>query len=454
MPKKTLIKSTSGIRGIVGSGLDAEIAENYARAFGAFVKKGKVVVGRDTRKSGDMLKRAVLKGLKAVGVDVIYLGIVPTPTVEIAVKELKAAAGICITASHNPAQWNALKFFNDRGEFITPKQFEQIESLYREPSFNHAFSKKTGNVKTQKGWIEKHIRKTLALKAINRAAIKTCKFKIVVDAINGAGSTALPQLLTKLGASVIKINCKPNGNFVHEPEPIPKNLKQLSAAVKKHKADFGLACDPDADRLAIVNEKGQAIGEELTLAIAVREALRTHKKSPVVTNVSTSKVTTDEAVRAGCKFYLSRVGESNVVQLMHLKNAAIGGEGNGGVIYPPFHAGRDSLVAAALVLSCLAREKLKMSVLGETFNKYYTIKSKATIKPDFSKRLAGFENEAKDLVKNPQFNHLDGLRVDFPGGWILIRQSNTEPIFRVMVESNNKSFSESLSKKVVDYFNK
>ncbi|HEX2897546.1 MAG TPA: phosphoglucosamine mutase [candidate division Zixibacteria bacterium] len=447
----TLIKSTSGIRVIVGDGLDSTIAENYARAFGTSIKKGKVVIGRDTRKSGDMLKRAVLKGLTSVGIDFIYIGIVPTPTVEIAVKQLKAAAGICITASHNPGQWNALKFFNNKGEFITPAEFDAIERIYSDKTIAVSPMRKKGKVKTQSGWVEKHVRKTLALKALDKDSIKKRKLKIIIDAINGAGSVALPLLLKKLGTKHIKMNCKSNGNFVHDPEPTPKNLVQLCENVRRHKADLGLACDPDADRLAIVDENGIPLGEELTLAIAVREVLR-KKKGPVVINLSTSKVSGDEAVKAGVPLYYSKVGESNVVQMMHEKKAVIGGEGNGGVIYPAFHAGRDALVAAALVLSAFSRAKTSMSAFAETFTKYYTIKSKAELKEGFPARLNQFETDVKTFVTNPSFNNIDGLRIDFPEGWILIRKSNTEPIFRVMVETNRQDLSESLSNKVMEYF--
>lgn len=447
----TLIKSTSGIRGIVGDGIDAGIAENYGKAFGTFVKKGKIVVGRDSRRSGEMLRKAVLKGLSSVGIDVIYLGIVPTPTVEIAVKELKAAAGICITASHNPGEWNALKFFNKKGEFVTSDEFDQIENIYSNKSYEFKRSKKPGKMRQQSGWIEKHIRKTLALKVINKPAIKKRKLKLVVDAINGAGSLALPLLLTKLGVKVIKINCKPNGDFVHDPEPVPKNLIQLGETVVKHKADFGLACDPDADRLAIVDENGVPLGEELTLAIAVREVLR-HKKGPVVINLSTSKVTADEAIKAGAPLHYSKVGESNVVEVMRQKKGVIGGEGNGGVIYPSFHSGRDALVAAALVSAAFSRQNSAMSRFAETFSKYYTIKAKAALPPNFIGRLEKFETEVKTFISNPTLNDIDGLRVDFPEGWILIRKSNTERIFRVMVETNQKNLSENLSKKVMEYF--
>jgi len=340
-----LIKSSSGVRGIVGSGLDPAVVTKFAAAFGTFLKKGKVVVGRDSRPSGEMLKSAVISGLQSTGINVIDIGIVPTPTVEIAIKELKAVGGICITASHNPAIWNALKFFNRRGEFATPAQFDNIEKLYESHRFSFVPFNKIGNVETQTDWILKHIKKTLALKAVRKSAIAGRKLKIVVDAINGAGSYALPLLLKKLGAKVFCINCSGDGNFVHEPEPVPKNLKQLAREVLKRKADIGLATDPDADRLAIVDEKGRPIGEELTLALAVREITK-HFKGSTVINVSTSRVTADEASKSGSIVYYSKVGESNVVQMMRDKKSVIGGEGNGGVIYPTFHAGRDALAAA------------------------------------------------------------------------------------------------------------
>ena len=451
MPEKTLIISTSGVRGIVGSGLDPAVATNFAAAFGTFLKRGTVVVGRDSRPSGEMLLEAVILGLKTTGINVIDIGVVPTPTVEIAVKELKAAGGICITASHNPAIWNALKFFNRRGEFATPEQFDKIEKLYNSQDFSFVPFNKIGKIETQKNWVEKHIKKTLALKAVRNSDIAKRKFKIVVDAINGAGSTALPDLLRKLGAKVFCINCNGDGNFVHGAEPVPKNLKQLEREVLKRAADIGLATDPDADRLALVDERGKAIGEELTLAIAVREITRRFK-GPIVINISTSKVTADEAAKSGSKIYYSKVGEANVVQMIQKKKAVIGGEGNGGVIYPRFHAGRDALVAAALVLSCLAEEKRKVSDLVGTLSHYYTIKTKAKCSAGFNKYLKSFENELDKFVADPRISKLDGLRVDFGEGWFLVRKSKTEPIFRLMVETNSAKFSRELSRKVMNYF--
>ncbi|MFC1475241.1 phosphoglucosamine mutase, partial [Candidatus Zixiibacteriota bacterium] len=262
-----LVKSTSGIRGIIGSGLTPTLVSDYAAAFGTLLKSGKVVVGRDSRPSGEIFLPQVISALRAVGIDVIDIGVVPTPTVEIAVKKLKAAGGICITASHNPSEWNALKFFNRIGEFITPTEYEKLDKIYNSQKFTYKNHKQLGKIKYEDHWITEHIKRTLALKTVNVKAINKAKFKVVVDAINGAGSNALPQLLKKLGVKVIEINCEGDGNFVHEPEPVAKNLSQLCKAVKKYKADLGMACDPDADRLALVDENAQPIGEELTLTI-------------------------------------------------------------------------------------------------------------------------------------------------------------------------------------------
>ncbi len=453
MAKKTLVASTSGVRGIIGPGLTPVLATKYAAAFGSMLKSGTVVIGRDSRPTGDIIMRSAISGLAAVGIDVVDIGIVPTPTVEIAVKELKAKGGICITASHNPAPWNALKFFNDRGEFITPAQYDKLNDIYTNEKFAFKRHDKVGSIERQDVWIDKHIKKTLALKTVNKGAIKRRKFSVVVDAINGAGSHALPTLLKLLGAKVVEINCDGDGNFVHEPEPVPKNLAQLGKAVRKHKADLGMACDPDADRLALVDATGEPIGEELTLAIAVRHIL-SKQKGPTVLNLSTSKATVDTAEAAGSKVYLSKVGESNVVEMMRKKKAVIGGEGNGGVIYPSFHAGRDSLVAAALTLSCLAEEKLSLKEMAETLPAYYAIKSKATLPDDFSKRLARFEKDAAEIFGRFTVDRRDGLRFDFDGGWAQIRSSNTEPIYRLIVETDDRRQTDRLNQMIRRFFSK
>ncbi len=451
MSKKVLIKSISGIRGIVGNGLDPEIIVKYAAAFGTFLKKGKVVIGQDSRPSGEMVKNAVKSGLVSTGIDVVDIGIVPTPTVEVAVKDLKAVGGICITASHNSTQWNALKFFNKTGEFITPAEYKKLNSIFESENFLYIPVTELGQISYQDNWIDIHIKKVFKLRTISVPKIRRKKFKIVVDAINGAGSIALPLLLERMGIKVIKLNCNNDGNFVHGPEPVAKNLTQLSKAVKKHKADIGMACDPDADRLALVDENGMPIGEELTLTIAVKHVLKKSRKN-VVINLSTSKTTADIAKQSNRKIYYSKVGESNVVQMMRAKKAGIGGEGNGGVIYPECHAGRDALVGAALVLSCLAEEKLTLSSLVETFPKYYNIKTKAPLKANFKTKLKNFEKEAFKLLGKVKIDRRDGLRFDFKEGWLQIRSSNTEPIFRLIVETSDKKLTDSLLNKVKKYF--
>ncbi|HPC12000.1 MAG TPA: phosphoglucosamine mutase, partial [candidate division Zixibacteria bacterium] len=361
------------------------------------------------------------------------------------------AGGICITASHNPSPWNALKFFNRTGEFITPAQFRELDELFRSGRFGYRPYDRLGSIDRQEGWIDWHIQKTLAVPFVNRAAVRRRKFRVVVDAINGAGSTALPALLRKLGAGVVEVNCKGDGDFVHEPEPIPKNLRQLSLMVRKHKADIGMACDPDADRLALVDERGRPIGEELTLALSVQQVL-TRKKGPVVINLSTSKVTERVARDRGAAVYYAKVGEANVVELMRAKRALVGGEGNGGVILPSFHAGRDALMAAALVLSRLAEANVEFSSLADSLPTYYTRKDKGTVPADFSARLARFEREAPGLLGEFAIDRQDGLRVDFSGGWVQIRTSNTEPIFRLIVETESKDRTEHLADRVMGYF--
>jgi len=451
MAKKILVKSTSGVRGVIGNGLDPVLATQYGAAFGTFLKKGKVVVGRDSRPSGEMIVKAVIAGLVSVGMDVIDVGLVPTPTVEIAVKKLKAAGGICVTASHNPAPWNALKFFNKTGEFISPSEYKRLDRIFDSGKFAYAKVDDLGSMSEQSHWIDEHIRMTLRVKGVNKAAVKRRKFTVVVDAINGAGSSALPSLLERMGVQVFCINCDGNGKFVHEPEPIPANLGQLGRAVKRHKADLGLACDPDADRLALVDEKGRPIGEELTLAIGVKQVLK-KRKGPTVINLSTSKVTMDVAEAMGSKVFMSKVGEANVVQMMHAKKATIGGEGNGGVIYPAFHAGRDSLIAAALTLSCLAEEKLSLAGLVETLPTYYNIKTKAALPAGFKAKLSKFEKKAQSLLGKTKIDRRDGLRFDFPEGWLQIRSSNTEPIYRLIVETNNEKLTADLVRKVKKLF--
>ncbi len=453
MKKIQLVKSTSGVRGVLGNGLDMHMLAEYAAAFGTLLGKGKVVVGRDSRPSGAIINPIIISVLQSVGLDVVDVGIVPTPTVEIAVKKLKAVGGICITASHNPSEWNALKFFNKTGEFINPSEYKKLNKIFEAKKFSYAPHNKLGKLTEQDKWIDEHIKATLAQKVVNSQAVRKRKFRVVVDAVNGAGSVALPEMLEKLGVTVIKINCKGDGNFTHEPEPIAKNITQLCKAVKKHKADLGMACDPDADRLALVDNKGNAIGEELTLTIGVMAVLLKMKGATVI-NLSTSKVTEDIAKSLGSKVIYSKVGEANVVEMMKKKNGIIGGEGNGGVIFPSFHAGRDCLIAAALALTLLANRKTSLFDLVETFPKYYNIKDKAQLKDKakFLLKLKKFEKETATLLGKCKIDRRDGLRFDFAEGWLQLRTSNTEPIYRIITETNSQKLTARLTDTVKKYF--
>lgn len=442
--------STSGIRGVIGPGLDPIKIAGFTAAYGTVIKKGKVVVGRDSRVSGEMCKHAVISALVSVGIDVVDLGIVPTPTVEIAVTGLKAAGGICITASHNPSQWNALKFFNNKGEFIDKAFLDKLVKIHETKSYALKSYIKIGTVTEDFAWVDRHIKAVVGLPIINKPAIKRRKLKVVVDAVNGAGSDALPRLLEKLGVKVIRINCLGNGDFVHQPEPIPKNLTMLANAVKKHRADIGMACDPDADRLALIDEQAQAIGEELTLALAVKHVLA-KKRGQVVVNLSTSRVTEDVAAEAKAKTFYTPVGEANVVAGMRRHRAVIGGEGNGGVIYPAFHAGRDALLGAAITASLLAESGFTVSGLVGTLPKYYTIKQKAPLPQGYEQKVAKMEKAARKSFDNLQIDRRDGLRFDFSRGWFQIRKSNTEPIYRLIVETDSNKLSRLIRDEVMTF---
>ncbi|MEE9443530.1 MAG: phosphoglucosamine mutase [candidate division Zixibacteria bacterium] len=448
MKKAPLMKSTSGIRGIVGQSLTPFTIVKYVAAFGHFLKKGKVVVGRDSRPSGEHFSHLVCSTLAMAGCDVVDLGIVPTPTVELEVVHHKAAGGIAITASHNPAEWNALKFFNSLGEFITKAQYNRLETiLSSEKEIPLAAHDNIGTIVFDDGAIRRHISKVLKIKSVNPAKIKKARLKVVVDAINGAGSKALPALLEKLGVKVIRLNCKGDGDFFRKPEPVPESLSQLGKTVKKYKANMGLACDPDADRLALVDENGRPIGEELTLALAVAHYLR-KKRGPVAINLSTSLATADVARMMGSKVYLSPVGEANVIAEMRRRKAVIGGEGNGGVILPECHYGRDALVAAALTCSYLAESGKKLSELAGTIPNYQNIKKKAPLPGLFERKILRVEKEIRSSFGKLKVDRRDGLRFDLEGGWVHIRKSNTEPIYRLIAEARTPTLAQKLVKTV------
>jgi phosphomannomutase len=439
--------STSGIRGVVGAGLEPIMITKYAAAFGTYLGKGKVVVGRDSRPSGEIYKMAVIAGLRSVGLDVIDIDLAPTPTVEIAVKELKAIGGICITASHNPSEWNALKFFNKDGEFIDKKALDRVKNIFSSEKIAFKSFDKLGKLTIDSTWNNKHINHILKLGIIDQQKIKKARLTVVIDAINSAGSFVLPRLLEQLGVKVIRINCDGNGNFVHKPEPVPENLAMLGRAVIKNKADLGMACDPDADRLALVDEKGKPIGEELTLALATKYIL-SKKKGNVAVNLSTSRVTQSVAEEFNCKTYYSPVGEANVIAGMKKYKAIIGGEGNGGVIYPAFHYGRDALVGAAIILSLLAQSKQSLSELVGTLPIYHYIKLKAALSDGFESKLKKVEKSARKSFENLKIDRRDGLRFDFSRGWFQIRKSNTEPIYRLIVETDSKTLTNVIKKEL------
>ncbi|HSH00688.1 MAG TPA: phosphoglucosamine mutase [candidate division Zixibacteria bacterium] len=451
MISKYLVKSTSGVRGVIGKGLTASMFVDYGAALGTVLLRkagaGPLVVGRDSRPSGEHLSKAFIAGAQSVGMPVVDLGIVPTPTVELAIPGLKARGGVCITASHNPSEWNALKFFNDAGEFINEKSFLALELVLASRDFKYKPHDKLGTVTGDDRWIERHIAATLKLPGVSAAVVRRRKFTVVVDAVNGAGSLALPEFVERLGAKVVRLHCEPTGLFPRAPEPTPERLSKLSEAVRRHKADLGLACDPDADRLALVDETGRPIGEELTLTLAVEQVLRT-KPTTVAVNLSTSRATVDVARRLGAKVYLSRVGEANVVAEMKKRGALIGGEGNGGVIYGALHYGRDSLVGAGLVLTLLAKAGVSLSTLAGTIPRYYNTKTKAPLPEGFESRLEAFAKAFKRERPELTVDDRDGVRMDFNDGWLLIRKSNTEPIYRIVVETNDAALTRTILARV------
>jgi len=425
-----LVEGISGARGIVGSSMTPELAQHYGHAFAAFLGDGKLVIGGDSRTSHDVLKSAAMAGAMAAGCDCIDIGICPTPTVGMTVKDHKAKGAIAITASHNPVEWNGIKLFNNKGEFLTPAQYAQFRKVLDRKNLPLADWKKVGSASVDNEAISRHIERVLKLDLLNLQRIKRRRFKVVIDCVNGAGSIAGPKLLSELGCHVLAINSIPNGRFGRKPEPLPQNLTQLKRRVKSEKADIGFALDPDADRLAIVSEEGKAIGEEHTLALALAAVLAVEPGN-VVVNVSTSKMCEDVATQFGCSIYRSKVGEANVVELMRSKRAVAGGEGNGGVIMPKSHYGRDSLVGMALVLEHLANMKTTVSNAIKEYPNYVLVKDKGTLTSDFGVKL----EKLKRKLDDKKINELDGIRIDYPDSWVQIRKSNTEPIYRIFAEA-------------------
>ena len=451
-----LIKSISGIRGTIGE-IEGEnlTSKDIAKFTSAFVtilvknnniKSRKIVVGRDARISGPMVEKIVIDTLINLGLDVICLGLSTTPTVEIAIPEEKADGGIIITASHNPINWNALKLLNEKGEFINENEGKELIKVSESQEFIKV-QEKNGNVFFKNNYISVHIDKILELNSIDVDLIKEKRFKIVVDAVNSTGGIAIPMLLEKLNVDCVKIYCDPTGEFPHNPEPLPENISELSKSVVKNKADLGIITDPDVDRLAFVCEDGVVFGEEYTLVACADYYLSLHKGS-TVSNLSSSRALRDVTKTHDCEHFFSAVGEVNVVELMKRKNAVIGGEGNGGVILPELHYGRDALVGIALFLSHLAKQNVKVSKLRKSYPNYFISKRKIMIDEniDFDQLIKSISNR----YSNEMISNIDGLKIDFKNSWVQLRKSNTEPIIRVYAEAKSKEKAEELSKKFLD----
>ena len=432
--RKDLMVGISGVRGVVGESLTPDLVLKYSSAFGTLCKSGKVILGRDSRVSGEMVRSAAISGLLSTGCQVIDLGICPTPTVQIAVEELRAKGGIIITASHNPIQWNALKFVGADGMFLSEGESRRLFDLVKNNRINYKSWNKLGKISFDHSWIKKHIRKILQLSYINVQKIRKRKFRVVLDCNNGAGGVISPHLLKALGCEVIELNCKVDGNFAHDPEPVPQNLGSLCKAVKKMGADLGFANDPDVDRLAIVSEKGIPLGEEATLALTTKFILSRKPNSKVVTNISTSRMIDDIANEFNSKVYRTKVGEAHVARQLKAVKGVIGGEGNGGVILPKLHHGRDALVGMALILQYLTESKETISQLASNLPRYFMLKKKAKLTKNFEKNLV----KLKRKYSGGKINTLDGIRIDSEDFWLHIRKSNTEPVVRVIAESKSK----------------
>lgn len=431
--------SLSGIRGIFGDTLTPDLVQSYAAYFGIFCGRGKIVIGRDSRTSGIAMRHSIISGLIAVGCDVVDLGIVPTPTVLISVKDLNACGGISITASHNPPEWNAMKFVDRDGMFLAAQRAEAFFKSMESPILWNKWDT-LGKVVMDPSGVERHIEKILGIPYIDFEKIRTRKFRVVIDSVNGAGGLASPLLLKKLGCEVIEINSEPTGVFSHPAEPLNQNLTQLEAAVKEHHADLGFATDPDADRLSLVSEKGSCIGEELSVALAEMFVLP-KRSGDIVVNLSTSMLSDDIAARFGVKVHRTRVGEINVGKLMQELRSPIGGEGNGGIICPDVNYTRDALSGMALILGLMAEQEKTLTQLVDELPKYYFSKAKIELKPSQLDRIMEM---VPTLYKDYEINTLDGIKVIGSKFWIHIRKSGTEPIIRVYVESDSASRSEEI----------
>lgn len=453
----TLIKSISGIRGTIGGksgeGLTPLDIVKFTAAYAVFIsthlndKEKKIVVGRDARLSGNMVHQIVLGTLTAMGFDVVDIGMATTPTTELAVVGENAAGGIILTASHNPKQWNALKLLNDKGEFLNAEEGDQILSIAESEDFNFSPVEQLGKVRF-KQYLQEHIHNVLSLDLVDVQAIRDANLRVAVDAVNSVGGVAVPELLYALGVKeVFKLHCSPHGNFSHNPEPLPQNLTELSTLMKSSKADVGFAVDPDVDRLAIYCENGEPFGEEYTL-VAVSDYILQHTPGNTVSNLSSSRALRDITLLRGGKYYSAAVGEVNVVAKMKEVNAVIGGEGNGGVIYPASHYGRDALVGIGLFLTHLAKSGKKVSQLRALYPNYFMAKQKIELTPEINPDA--ILTKMKEKFANRQITDIDGVKIDFEDKWVHLRKSNTEPIIRIYSEAKSIEEAEEIGKQIID----
>jgi len=450
-----LIKSISGIRGTIGGsagdGLTPLDIVKFTSAFGSWaVKKTglkKIVLGRDARISGSMVNNLVVGTLQGLGIDVIDLGLSTTPTVEVAVPAEQAAGGIILTASHNPKQWNALKLLNDKGEFISDTDGKEVLEMAENSDFKYADVNDLGTVTHDDSYLQKHIDMVLALPLVDKDAIAKANFSVVIDCVNSTGGIFVPALLKALGVKTVhKLFCEPDGKFPHNPEPLPENLIELSREVVNKKASLGIAVDPDVDRLCFVNEDGSMFGEEYTL-VAVADYVLKNKKGNTVSNLSSTRALRDVTEKAGGAYNAAAVGEVNVVNKMKETDAVIGGEGNGGVIYPELHYGRDALVGIALFLTHLAKFGKSVSVLRSTYPNYCISKNKITLTPEMD--IDALLQKVEEKYSKQPHSTIDGLKIEFDTEWVHLRRSNTEPIIRIYSEGNSETIANNLANKII-----
>ena len=452
----TLIKSISGIRGTIGGKPSENLtpfdAVKFAAAYGTWIKKNSkdkqitIVVGRDARLSGSMVQQLVMNTLIGLGIEVIDLDLSTTPTVEIAVPMEEAQGGIIITASHNPKQWNALKLLNEKGEFLNGEDGAEILELADSSDFTFAEVDNLGKIKPATHYIDTHIEEVVMLPLVDAKKIAKANFTVAVDGVNSTGGIAIPRLLKRLGVNVIELYCEPTGHFPHNPEPLKEHLVDICNLVKKEGADFGVVVDPDVDRLAFITEEGEMFGEEYTL-VACADYVLSKTPGNTVSNLSSSRALRDVTEKHGGKYRASAVGEVNVVELMKETEAVIGGEGNGGIIYPELHYGRDSLVGVALFLTFLAENKMKVSELRKSYPAYFMSKNKIELTPELD--VDDILQKVEEKYSSEDISTVDGIKIDFPEHWVHLRKSNTEPIIRIYTEAKSQEKADEVANKMI-----